>query len=1433
MEGTHIQPMEEDGAVMEEEMKINGEQEEGEMEASEEETDEDCEPEPPHVIRRKVSFADAFGLNLVSVKEFDNVTESEVSQPPKSEATPLLEECYMSCLFTAPSSPEELDQRLQTQMVELESMELLPGTTTLRGTIRVVNLCYSKSVYARMTLDRWTSQFDLLAEYVPGSSDRKTDRFTFMYTLVPPFDREGARVEISLRYETSVGTFWANNAGLNYVLFCHQKGHVKEHVLLAQEESHIYKSKRSCLKAIMKGTAEENIEDSCNTSTAAAEAEATHKAEEAIRRGSTDIQSLLDREERKTLVDSINSRHRAARLARLKEYLSQRSQHIPKAHSHDSATSQGLSQPLPAQWVDSASFLHQRQKKQSNESPQMLTYHQIPLLTLDWNNDKAHERGAPEMRAIWTGTAKMTLSKASEEKTPSVNDVWEAFGNRTDDSSDRETSVCDVWQAFLNEPSCTDPSAVPESEWLQTAASVSPSNVKGPNARNTASSQEQELQVGTVTPTNLHAHTLAVCQLLSDSLADVALNTEDLQPAEACVSSPRDDDTVTRDTSQRSQTNSVTDTPQIFCLKGATQVSEGSVDSSTECHEHTIWGQGREEIIGGAEGKGQDEPFTQCTHDLVTSSGESETTDMTAMPESQNATADDRISQGLDEGLSSSREGEVTGSTQSMMDDKLAFTGTIRKGTKDGERFVFSTSRQGGEEGMVNSCTENKAAADEEIFRPEKREECEISRRCADEKQHGEVRQNLNSENPLQENENEIKLAQKNAGESNLSNTSEVHFTQSQIMPSEFKLDESDCEDVASNSKDFKKREMEPSYCTRDETKRLIGAEGGMVQVLNKEQKDKAFQLHSLWQRGDTSIISEEHKQTRTIEAGDVECIQAPRQTQLEENIVPKLETGVLVSNQAENESRSCDGIIEKQPDIMVTYDGKDFQGVPDSPFSTDKCNTYRVEVLDMKWTHSQDASQREDVGCEISPEEVMEKKESVAMKDTSTELQHQPETLESTEERRSHRDTDESMSFGELNIEVQEDLMGNVEDPQGERKNAPAELKEQELSAEVESSTRVEYKRLSEGTKDSIIAENTGALEVIESGLDEMFIERFGEDLISEIWEEVFGWRNQASYRDTDIVEGMGGKQAVKPDVTLFEKDLNDALSLIELPKDQTLATESNEFSPKESLSLTTAEQTNFLSQLQTDLNTSAHLSKDFTPIAAAQSSPSLTESAQRSIKDQEHFTRTKERSVTCQETSRHIERFGEYLIGEIWDEVFGRREQSSKGHTDIVDRTSELAGKPDFTRNCLFEKDSNAFDSGAFSLTQMQKDGNPKGQENYPETKERSVTRQETGRQIEEVAHREGFNQSAHPSHKHRSSSSDTLQESDRVVWWSMLYTLHHNRLLMCVLVVAGFFFSLFLYDFPAFFALYTFSLCWWFYKWKTHRVKTNKGTLGLAES
>ncbi|XP_029317349.1 uncharacterized protein ppp1r3aa [Cottoperca gobio] len=1337
MEALHIQPLEKNGAVKEEDSKRNGEQ----KEASDEQTDEDSEPESPQVILRKVSFADAFGFNLVSVKEFDiaEVAESKVSQPPENEAMHPSEEFYMSCLFTVPSSPEALEQRLRVQMVELESIELLPGTTTLRGNVRVVNLCYSKSVYARMTLDRWTSYFDLLAEYVPGSSDRKTDRFTFMYTLVPPFEREGTRVEICLRYDTSVGTFWANNTEMNYVLFCHQKGRVKEHGPQVQEESIGYK--RSCLKANTRGSAEEKI----NTPAAA---EATHKAEEANRKHSTDIQSLLSHEGHKPLVNSINSRHRAAHLARVQDYFSRRRQQVPKAYSHDSANRQKVSVLTP--WGESASFLHKRHKKQSNEMPQVLTYHQIPLLTLDWNTDKAHQWGAADMDDICTGKAKMTLSKASEENLenkPTVNDMWETFPNGTDDTPDKETSVCNVWQAFLNGPSCTDHSAVPESEWLQTAASVSPSNDKEHNAQTAASSQEHEFEVGADTPTTLHTHSSAVCQLLSDTCqkslyhqANAALNTEDHQPAEACVCSLRDDNTETQDASQRSQTNAVTDTPQEFCLKGATQVSEGSVDSSTECQEHAMWKRGRQGKLGRAEGIGQDEPFTPYKADLITSSGESDTTDMTAMPESQNATAVDRISQGarVDEGLSSGREGEVTGTSHSVMDDTLAFRGTIGEVTKDGEWFVFSTSRQGVEEGIVNNCTENKVSTDEERFRPRKTAECEISPWCADEKQHEEFRQEQNSENLLQENENEITLEQRNADESNPSQTSEQSFKRSQIMASEFKLDEAESEDVASNSNDlevFKKAEMEPSYCTtRDETKRLIGAEVGIVQVLNEEINDEAFQFNSSWRRGNTSIIPEMYEQSKPIKAGEEVCIQKEEEdstlTQIKENVLNS-GTGeyVLVSYQGEEgKSLSCDGIIEEQQEITRhTVESREmkkvFQGVHDAfrPFPTDACNSNPVEEVEMRWSHSQDdmKGQKEDVG----PEEV-------AKEDTLTELQQQPETLERREEDMSQRDKDESMSVGKLEIEVLGELMGNGENPQGERKNAPAELKEQELSAEVECSSHVECKKLSEGTKDPITAHNTVALEVIGSGL-EMFIERFGEDLISGIWEEVFGRKERASNKDADIVDGMGGKLVVIPDITqdrLFETDFSDAFdsgvfSLTELPTDtnsslcqgleQTL--ERKEYAPEESRSHS---KTHSLSESQMDSNSSAHLSQDLTPILTSQSRQSWPESAQRA----------------------------------------------------------------------------------------------PQDQENYTQIKERSVTRQETGRQIEDcvVARRESFNLAAHPSRKHQSSSCEKLKESDGVVMWSVSYILRHiTRLLIGALLVSGLFFIVFLCDFPAFFALYTFSL------------------------
>ncbi|XP_013870019.1 uncharacterized protein LOC106521822 [Austrofundulus limnaeus] len=703
MDALHVQVFKEAGPMAEAREDERGEEQDAEgMEASsspagsttEEETDEDSEPEPPPVIRRKVSFADAFGLNLVSVKEFDNadVTEPEVSWAKGREVTRLAEEFYLSCLFTVPSTPEELDQRLHAQMIELESIELLPGTSTLRGIIRVLNLCYSKSVYARVSLDRWRGYFDLQAEYIPGSSDRKTDRFTFSYTLVPPFETGGTRLEFCLRYETPEGTFWANNQEMNYVLFCHQKGQTS--VAQTDEESS-YRSKRSCLKSNRSEDSEEKNKGTINTHLAA-NLEAAPKLVKSGRETTISAETLLHNEEPKPWVESVKSRRRATRLARVQDYLSKTMQRL-----NDSAHDQRGSQRVPAPWGDSGSLPYECQKIQSSESPQVLTYHQIPLLPLDWNNDPPQRCETADVGDILAGRAKMTLPNTSEEKP--AHDAW----GTTNKAERKEASVSDVWQAFLNGPSCEDRSDLPESEWLQTAALVSPSNDRKPQIQYSAESQEfQELQAGTDTATATHP--LAACQPLSDTCeplsAVVALNTKDHQPEEAYVSSLGDDNGATKAASQRSQTNSVTDTPLEFSLERAPPVSVDA-DSTSECHEQEVWEQECGGIIAAGTGGGV-KPFALHTTDLVTSSRESQTTDMISEDARQ------------DEGLSSSGDREVTATAHNAADDMLAFEETIGLEKNDGARDVFSVSRQEVEEEIMTDYTENKASTCEEIFRP-------------------------------------------------------------------------------------------------------------------------------------------------------------------------------------------------------------------------------------------------------------------------------------------------------------------------------------------------------------------------------------------------------------------------------------------------------------------------------------------------------------------------------------------------------------------------------------------------------------------------------------------------------------------------------------------------------------------------------------------
>ncbi|KAI4881375.1 hypothetical protein NFI96_000474 [Prochilodus magdalenae] len=418
--------------------------EEPQRSSSDESEGSEPEPPPPSAIRRKVSFADAFGLELVSVKEFDSGSETGPDGLELLKVEAREEEYYLSCLFTVPSSEEELSLLLQQNKLELERIELLPGSTTIRGIIRVLNLSYHKAVYVRTTLDGWKTHFDLLAEYMPGSSDGQTDRFSFRLTLVPPFQREGARVEFCLRYESFAGTFWGNNGGTNYVLICRHKG-VKElkekEGAKERETEESYKEKKSCLKGSRKWSSAElkstgsadDLSEPESSKSEESEDEKTHNKAESI--SSEALEAC-----RKALAER-RSRRRVARLARVQDYFSQGQTEVQRRQSD-------LKMVMPESHLSTpvgldTSGLPQVHKGKDQDTPPILTYHQIPLLSLDWGKHTTPPTHSHALK-ICCGGSPDAPEKQITDKAPTVSstDAWEAFLKGTD-SSDTHANALD------------------------------------------------------------------------------------------------------------------------------------------------------------------------------------------------------------------------------------------------------------------------------------------------------------------------------------------------------------------------------------------------------------------------------------------------------------------------------------------------------------------------------------------------------------------------------------------------------------------------------------------------------------------------------------------------------------------------------------------------------------------------------------------------------------------------------------------------------------------------------------------------------------------------------------------------------------------------------------------------------------------------------
>ncbi|CAI5648229.1 unnamed protein product [Oreochromis niloticus] len=174
---------------------------------------------------KRVSFADTTGGDLVDVKEFvafDSDDEDSIAKWDEEEAKyrkPEREPTYhVHPEFHAPTG-NALLQAVRTNKVEVEQMSPAENEPlAFTGVIRVLNISFHKAVYVRSTMDNWATYFDHPAEYVPGSHDGETDKFSFKLSFAPPYTTHGSRIEFVVRYETSDGDYWANNSSMNYVV---------------------------------------------------------------------------------------------------------------------------------------------------------------------------------------------------------------------------------------------------------------------------------------------------------------------------------------------------------------------------------------------------------------------------------------------------------------------------------------------------------------------------------------------------------------------------------------------------------------------------------------------------------------------------------------------------------------------------------------------------------------------------------------------------------------------------------------------------------------------------------------------------------------------------------------------------------------------------------------------------------------------------------------------------------------------------------------------------------------------------------------------------------------------------------------------------------------------------------------------------------------
>lgn len=184
--------------------------------------------------KKIVRFADALGLDLTDVRHFSkeclpNISKSafadlKISQnnSPITSRKRKTSKSTSGCRtlvpkFHQPGADPLFFNRIKDEKVCLENIEI--NGTNIKGIIMVSNLGFEKMVLVRYTTDNWTSNCDIIADFISSqSTDKSFDRFNFKIEL--PCIKVRGKLILVVKYVVNGQEFWDNNHGNDYILEC-------------------------------------------------------------------------------------------------------------------------------------------------------------------------------------------------------------------------------------------------------------------------------------------------------------------------------------------------------------------------------------------------------------------------------------------------------------------------------------------------------------------------------------------------------------------------------------------------------------------------------------------------------------------------------------------------------------------------------------------------------------------------------------------------------------------------------------------------------------------------------------------------------------------------------------------------------------------------------------------------------------------------------------------------------------------------------------------------------------------------------------------------------------------------------------------------------------------------------------------------------------